>query len=174
MTRGLQERIDCERLALDRAALERVYAFADLPRIQDLLADRAGTLRARFVFATSPSGRPGVAVDVAGTAQLVCQRCMAGFAYPVAARSEIEFATAAALPAECERELYVLDDGLASLAEIAEEEFLLALPLVPVCNAGGGCGRAQAVDVDGGGESARKTVRPFGALGDLLKKTDRT
>ncbi len=174
MTRGLQERIDCERLAQDGVALERVYALADLPRIQDLLADRIGTIRAKFLFARCPSGRPGVAVEVAGTAQLVCQRCMSGFAYPVAAHSEIEFATAAALPAESERDLYVLDEGLASLAEIAEEEFLLALPLVPVCDERGGCARAQAVDVDGGGETVRTTVRPFGALGDLLKKTDRT
>ena len=173
MTRGLHDRIDCERLALDGAVLERVYAFAELPRIQDLLADLSGTLRARFVFATSPSGRPGVAVDVAGTARLVCQRCMSGFDYPVAARSEIEFAAAAALPADSERDLYVLDEGLASLAEIAEEEFLLALPLVPVCGDSGGCGRTRAVDVDGGDEAARKTVRPFGALGDLMKKTDR-
>lgn len=175
MARGVRETVDCERLAVQGATIERVYALADLPRLQDLLADREGRLRARFSFSKSATGRAGATVEIEATAQLVCQRCLSGFPYVVAARSEIEFAAdEAAVTGGEGREPYVLEDGSASLAEIAEEEFLLAVPFAPSCSAPERCGRAPAIDADGGGEAAQDRVRPFGALRELLKKTDRT
>ncbi|MDE2478698.1 MAG: DUF177 domain-containing protein [Betaproteobacteria bacterium] len=173
----MRETVDCERLAAEGASLERVYALAELPRVQDLLADRAGNLQARFVFAKSASGRAGASVEVEAVAQLVCQRCLSGFPCTIAARSEIEFASAAAAAEDPQAsELYVLEDGLASLAEIAEEEFLLAVPLAPACSAPERCGRAPRGEAGeaAGTEVTRERVRPFDALRELMTKNDRT
>lgn len=174
MASGLREIVDCERLAEEGARLERVYALADLPRLQDLLAEPQGTLRATFAFARTESGRAGVTVEIEAAARLVCQRCLSVMPYTVAARSEIEFAAVGGAEAAVSGGLepYALTDGSAVLVDLAEEEFLLAAPLAPSCSAPGRCGRAPQLGADGA--AAPETVRPFGALRDLLQKTDRT
>jgi uncharacterized metal-binding protein YceD (DUF177 family) len=62
-----------------------------------------------------------------------------------------------------------MTDGAVRLAELAEEEFLLAAPFAPSCGAPEACGRAPGLGAE---EPARapETVRPFGALRDLLKE----
>jgi uncharacterized protein len=176
MAGGPPDLVDCERLAGERETLERVYELAQLPRVQDLLADRHGQLRAAFAFAPAPSGRSGAVITIRATPRLVCQRCLDGFEFPVAVRTEVEFA-ADAQPAgpTLQRELYLTEQGLVSLRELAEEELLLALPLVPACSALRECGRAPQLDTSTASRAAaQETVRPFAALQDLLKKHDRT
>lgn len=172
MASGLRETVDCERLAQEGETLDRVYALADLPRLQDLLADPDGTIRARFAFQRTETGRAAATVEIEAAAHLVCQRCLSGFPYTVAARSEVEFASSpgdAATCSEAEREPYLMTDGAVRLAELAEEEFLLAAPFAPSCGAPEACGRAPGLGAE---EPARapETVRPFGALRDLLKE----
>ena len=63
-------------------------------------------------------------------------------------------------------------NGRVSLRELAEEELLLALPIVPACNSPQSCGRAPSHAA--GDETTGVTGdmrRPFSALQDLLKKT---
>ncbi len=176
MARGLRDIVDCERLAEQGAVVERVYALADLPRVQDLLADLSGALRVRFAFAQTESGGAGVTIEADGGARLVCQRCMQPFEFPIAARSEIEFTTDRRADSQSSgREPFLLVEGRASLAELAAEELLLALPLVPACSELEGCGKAQAPRApEAAAVVLRQTTRPFRALQDLLKKTDRT
>jgi DUF177 domain-containing protein len=163
MASGLSDRVDCARLADDGVVLERQYPLSELPRLQDLLADARGSVKARFAFARVGDGRAGASVAVQADPQLICQRCLKGFAFKVAADSEIEFASSEAdAPADSPREIYLMDDGSVSLRDLAEEELLLALPLVAVCSTPETCGRAPALE---------KKSRPFAALQDLLKKT---
>jgi uncharacterized protein len=163
MASGLSDRVDCARLADDGVVLERHYPLSELPRLQDLLADARGSVKARFAFAKVGDGRAGASVAVQADPQLICQRCLQGFAFKVAADSEIEFASSEAdAPADSPREIYLMDDGSVSLRELAEEELLLALPLVAVCSTPQTCGRAPTLE---------KKSRPFAALQDLLKKT---
>jgi DUF177 domain-containing protein len=168
--------VDCERLATERESLERRYELAELPRLQDLLADRQGHLRAGFEFFRAPSGRSGALIRIEATPRLVCQRCLDRFDYPVASRSEVEFsADAQADAADSTGELYRSEQGLVSLRDLAEEELLLALPLVPACSAPRECGRVPELDAQMPQDAAvQETVRPFAALQDLLKKHDRT
>jgi len=56
----------------------------------------------------------------------------------------------------------LMDEGSVSLRELAEEELLLALPVIAACSTPEVCGRAPAPD---------KRQRPFAVLQDLLKKT---
>jgi uncharacterized protein len=168
--------VDCERLAEERETLERTYELGQLPRLQDLLSDQQGRLKAKFAFGRAPSGRSAAVISIEAAPRLVCQRCLEGFELSVAARSEVEFsADAQADGAAAPDELFRSDQGLVSLRDLAEEELLLALPLVPACSAPQECGRAPHFGVSTAAEAlAQETVRPFAALQDLLKKHDRT
>jgi uncharacterized protein len=173
MSPGLPDRVDCAHLADNAVVLERVYPLGEMPRLQDLLADARGSVRARFAFAKVDSGRAGATVAVEAVPQLVCQRCLQGFAFAAAGSSEIEFSSGPVSRAsDPRREVYPMDAGLVSLRELAEEEMLLALPIVAVCSTPQTCGRAPNY---GASDEIRDTSgdrsRPFAALQDLLKKT---
>jgi uncharacterized protein len=131
--------------------------------LQDFLADAHGSLRARFAFSKLEAGRAGATVAVQATPRLVCQRCLQSFELPLISDSEIEFAVSEAdAPVQSPREIYLMDEGLVSLRELAEEELLLALPVVAACGTPEICGRAPSPD---------ERQRPFAVLQDLLKKT---
>ena len=173
MAPGLPDRVDCAQLADDAVALERVYPLGEMPRLQDLLADTRGSVRASFAFANFDTGRAGATVTVEAAPQLVCQRCLQGFAFAAAGSSEIEFSSgSAAGSADSQREVYATEDGRVSLRELAEEELLLALPIVAACETPQTCGRAPAceagVEVQ---DLSSERSRPFTGLQDLLKKT---
>lgn len=163
MAPGSPDRVDCAQLADDAALLERVYALGALPRLQELLADVRGSMVANFAFAKAASGRPGATVAVEAMPQLRCQRCLQGFAFAAAGRSEIEFSSGPGEAADSEREVYAMVDGQVSLRELAEEELLLALPIVAM-HAPQSCARPPT-------DEAGDRIRPFAALQDLLKKT---
>jgi uncharacterized metal-binding protein YceD (DUF177 family) len=163
MAAGLPDRVDCARLAAEGAVLERDYELGELPRLQDLLADTLGRAHAVFAFVRMSSDRPGARVTVEAAPHLVCQRCLQATKVAVSSSSEIEFAGSEdADPEDPAHEIYVMQGGLVSLAELAEEELLLALPTVATCASAQSCGRAPEVDSD--------RSRPFAALQDLLKK----
>src|SRR5271167_4356018 len=109
MASGLSDRVDCARLADDEVVLEREYPLNELPRLQDRLADARGSVKARFAFATVGDGRAGASVAVHAVPQLICQRCLKGFAFAVDAESGIEFASGEAdAPADSPREIYLM------------------------------------------------------------------
>jgi uncharacterized protein len=163
MASGSTDRVDCARLAEAAAVLERVYPLGELPRLRDLLADARGSVRARFAFSKLAAGRAGATVAVQAAPRLVCQRCLQGFELPLVSDSEIEFAVSDAdASVESPREIYLMDDGSVSLRDLAEEELLLALPVIAACSTPEVCGRAP---------SPEERQRPFAVLQDLLKKT---
>jgi len=172
MAPALPDRVDCAHLADNRAVLERVYPLGEMPRLQDLLSDAKGSVRARFAFAKLGAGRVGATVAIEATPQLVCQRCLQGFAYAAAGSSEIEFSSGLGWgAANSQREVYETDEGWVSLRELAEEELLLALPIVAM-HAPQACGRAPSYEAAGDIQDlSGDRSRPFAVLQDLLKKT---
>ena len=173
MRSGVIDQVDCERLAAATVVLERVYPLAEMPRLQDLLADTRGSVRASFAFEKVESGRAGARVAVAATPLLVCQRCLLGFAFAAAGGSEVEFTSGeASESAHSARELYSMENGLVSLRDLAEEELLLALPIVAACSTPQTCGRAPVFGAgDEPAEASGDRSQPFSVLQDLLKKT---
>ncbi len=165
--------VNCERLADEGAKLQRTYELGDLSRLESLLAEPRGAVGAAFAFAKLPSGRPGVTVTVQATPQVVCQRCMRGFCLPVLGGSDIEFAADdEILGAESEREFFRSDNGLVSLRALVEEELLLAMPIAPACSTPLTCGNAPNLAAEAVHDQVADGMRrPFGALQDLLKKT---
>ena len=92
MAAGLPDLVDCARLAEDGAVLERVY---ELERVAALAGFAGGARGADYTrglrFRRLPRAGRGRALRSARTPQLICQRCMQGFAFPVSGGSEIEF-----------------------------------------------------------------------------------
>ena len=173
MAPGLPDRVDCAHLADEAVALERVYPLGEMPRLRDLLADTSGSVRASFAFANFGPGRAGAIVAVEAVPQLVCQRCMQGFAFAAAGSSEIEFSSGSAAGSmDAQREVYAMEDGRVSLRELAEEELLLALPIVAACDTPQTCGRAPAYEAGPEDQDlSSERSRPFVGLQDLLKRT---
>ncbi len=139
---------------------------SELPRLQDLLADARGSVTGAIRFSeigwrvvparASPCRRSAAGLPAMSARLRICR-------WP--ADSEIEFASSeAGAPADSPREIYLMDDGSVSLRELAEEELLLALPLVALLQ--------HAGDLRSGAEQPRRSrQRPFAVLQDLLKKT---
>jgi uncharacterized protein len=173
MAPGLPDRVDCAHLADEAVTMERVYPLGEMPRLRDLLADTRGSVRASFAFENFGTGRAGATVAVEAVAQLVCQRCLQGFAFAAAGSSEIEFSSgSAAGSVDSQREVYAMEDGRVSLRELAEEELLLALPIVAACDTPQTCGRAPAYEAGPEGQDlSSERSRPFIGLQDLLKRT---
>jgi len=179
MAAGLPDLVDCARLALERAVVDRAFELKDLPRLKGVLAGPEGALSVRFVFGRVAAGRAGVKVHIEAAPQLLCQRCLQSFAWPVNGGSELEFVD----PGEpsyrhdaaetTARECFEVDEGHVSLRDLAEEELLLALPIAPKCDTPLTCGKAprQLIGAAAAEAGETETRRPFGVLQDLLKKT---
>ena len=172
MAAALPDLVDCAQLADEAAVLDRVFELSDFPRLKDVLAEQAGTVRASYAFTTLGAERLGAELRIEATPRLVCQRCMQDFGLYLAGSSEIEFTADEEPPSvAAEREFFRMRNGLVSLRELAEEELLLALPLAPACDTPLTCGRAPSYLSGELGDGAGAMRRPFGALQDLLKKT---
>jgi uncharacterized protein len=173
MAAGPPDLVDCAQLAENAAVLERVYGLADLDRLKDVLTDTRGVVHARFAFSNTRPGRPGASIEVRAEPLLRCQRCMQSFARPVNGRSQVEFVEdESADPSDAQREVYRAIGGKVSLRDLAEEELLLALPIVPACDEPEGCRNAPSLSGDPErAENSDAMRRPFGGLKELLKKT---
>jgi uncharacterized protein len=173
MPAGPPDLVDCAQLSEEGAVLERVYALADLDRLKDVLTDFRGAVHARFAFSKTGSGRAGASVEIRAEPRLRCQRCMREFALEVNGGSAVEFTDdEAADTADAQRELYRAEGGQVSLRDLAEEELLLALPIVPACEEPESCGSAPSLSGEPEwAENSDAMRRPFGGLKELLKKT---
>ncbi len=159
-------------MAAEAVSTTREYALVDLPRLRDVLADGGGVLIANFSFGRLVGTSIGVEVSIATIARLPCQRCLQAFDFAVEETTHIEFAASeAAIPVDSEREFFVMVDGTVSLRDVAEEELILALPLVAACNTPATCGNAPAPGSEPMPQTRGESVRPFAGLQDLLKKT---
>lgn len=137
-----------------------------LERIAPQLTRHDGMVTGSVALAMD-RGRIVAEVEVAARLEVRCQRCLQPMALPVESRSRVALvgseADAASVQAELETAL--APDGRMRLADLLEEELLLALPAAPRHP-------EQCLQRPGGRttESIEETVqRPFAGLGALLK-----
>ena len=116
---------------------EGVTPVAEMTRLTKDCADESGSIAWKVEGSTSKAGYPQLRLSVAGTVQLLCQRCLTPFAY------EIDSATVLMLAKDDEHadEIdEILDDEAIdvivgsrtmNLADLVEDEALLALPFSP-------------------------------------------
>jgi len=159
--------LDVERLADGAADVDFAIPLAELTGLRSEGGAVAGNVSGRVHFARE-QGQPIAELELRGTATLECQRCMKPLQRALEVRSRIALigseAEVARVPPDLEPVL--AEGGRISVGELVMEEVLLALPIVPLHEAGGACAAVDAPPETPGGE----THKPFARLAELLKR----
>jgi uncharacterized protein len=167
--------VDAEVCARAGSTIARHFSAADLPRVSEAGGHEGSSIEVNFQFAHFEN-RPSVSGELHGTVVLTCQRCM----QPVPVGIDDSFQV---LIVEQERsdepggyEPVVAKPSRLDLRWLAEEQVLLALPLVPMHEnedcAKGVVASSSEADAPESEESADEEVRqqPFRNLRDLMRK----
>lgn len=165
--------IDAEVCARAGSTISRRFSAAELPRLREAGAGDDSSIEAEFQFSQF-DGRPVVNGELQGTMVLTCQRCM----QPADIELDDSFAV---LLVDEERgdepggyEPVVANASRLDLAWLAEEQALLALPLVPMHEREDCAEVASTVESEDEAEDAEdapgETHQPFRNLRDLLRK----
>ncbi|MGK0673346.1 MAG: YceD family protein [Halothiobacillaceae bacterium] len=128
-----QQPLDIRALACQGITLEGEVHATKLPRLQGTVL-RDASIRFSLSFGKNDEGRAVVTGRVQGTVELVCQRCLDAVAIELdvavglgGVDSEEE---AKRLPPELDP--LILGEEWVCLADLIEDEILLALPVVPM------------------------------------------
>jgi uncharacterized protein len=118
-----------------RRSFQGSLPIAAMPRLCEVLADKAGLAQYELDFGRDEYGTAYLSVRVQAPLWLVCQRTLEPFVLPVTVDSRLGLIRSerdeAALPAGYEP-LLIGDDDKLSMLDVIEDELLLELPLVPV------------------------------------------
>lgn len=148
--------------------VELEVPVARMKRIAEFLASSEGAVQGSVALSRL-SGRIIAEVAVNATLALQCQRCLRPVSLPLEGGSSVvlveDEAAAAGVPPEFETAL--APEGRLPLADLLEEELLLALPAAPhhegECP---GSERSEPPEV-----LEQTTQRPFAALGEMLGRS---
>jgi uncharacterized protein len=179
MSPGPADQVNAQELASRAALVERTFGLDQLPRVQDAGGLPGTRVAAGLRFGTD-EGRTTIDVHVTGVAVVPCQRCLRACecALDDSSRVVVVRDDAEEVPGGCEP--FVAVPEHLSLAALVEEQVLLALPLVPMHEAGeGGCSAADVVPLAPGhgsreGAAAEPVAddkqTPFANLRELLER----
>jgi uncharacterized protein len=116
---------------------EGEIAVSDLPRLAEESVDKSGALRWSLQGGNHPSGYPQLKLSVSGSVRLMCQRCLTPFDFDMASDTVLVLASDDAsadeidvLLADEEVEV-IIGSRTFNIAELIEDDALLALPLSP-------------------------------------------
>jgi uncharacterized protein len=153
-------------LADDERQVELAVPLANFARLAPLLDSPGGMATGRIAFSRL-QGRIIADVTLEARPQVRCQRCLGSMTLPVRSQSRVALLAsegeADAVPPELE--VALAPEGRLRLADLVEEELLLAMPGAPR-HAEGTCQGESGSARDEIDEPAR---RPFAALGRMMK-----
>ncbi|TFW33308.1 YceD family protein [Massilia horti] len=157
--------IDAFEFCRNHGYREGVTPVAEMPRLAADCADSSGEIRWSITGGQTKQGYPSMTLSVAGTVQLVCQRCLTPFGY------EIDSSTMLVLgrdDEEADQIEEILDDdsidvivgsNCCDIRDLLEDEALLALPQAPKHEV---CPDTQMLD-----SLKSEKVSPFAGLKNL-------
>ncbi|HEX6832764.1 MAG TPA: YceD family protein [Rudaea sp.] len=173
MSSALPDVVDAWRMVHARRSFQGVLPLAAMPRLATSLAAAEGEVAFDLEFDKDATGVPYLRVKANTALPLTCQRTLEPFALPVRIDTKLGLianeADEAALPPGYEP-LLLSDNGL-RLADVVEDELILALPVVPMKPGTELGGYAYSSGNDGdGAEEEQARPNPFAQLGNLYKK----
>ena len=127
--------IDGFEFASAGATQEGVWPLSDFQRLRDMLASEKGEVAYRLQGTRDENGRPALQLQVEGTLQLRCQRCLE--ALPLAVNTDELLVLAATLqeihaePADASAPDRVVAGKEMPLRDLIEDELILAVPYAP-------------------------------------------
>jgi uncharacterized protein len=181
MPGGASKLRDVRKLSDAGAILDLDIPVAELRGLSVELLAGGGPVHAHVQFGRE-QGYMVAKVALTGQVELICQRCMGPMKQSIDANSTVLLieSETEANGAPVEWETYLAPDGRASVAGLAAEELLLALPIVPLHEAGTKCatvvdgedvsGSATRAPGESGAAPETVTVRPFADLRALLER----
>ncbi len=116
---------------------EGEVAESDLPRLAEESVDKAGSLRWSLQGGCNMHGHAQLVLSVAGTVNLMCQRCLTAFPFTIASDSVLVLAQDEASADEIDALLadesveVVVGSRDFDILQLVEDEALLAIPLSP-------------------------------------------
>ena len=134
MSVALPERVDASRMVQARRSFQGKLPLASFRRLRESLAAAEGEANYDLDFGKDELGVAYLAVRVDADLPLTCQRTLEVYKQPVHIDQRLglisEESEEAALPPGYEPLLIV--DGAMNLADVIEDELILALPVVPL------------------------------------------
>lgn len=170
-------KLDVAAFARDAASLQGEWPAASLERLADAAAVEAPASQWPAVTWSAEGemlevrgeDQPWLHLKIAASVQLTCQRCLKAVGETLALERSVRFvkdeAAAAELDVDSEEDVLALPRHL-DLAELIEDELLLALPLVPRHET---CPQPLPVPADDEELVEEKRPNPFAALAALKK-----
>jgi uncharacterized protein len=160
--------LDAVGLARSGTAIKREFPVSAFVRLLDRLAEPSGRVKAIAAFRQAGEW-PAAHFAVTAEVVLTCQRCLKPVRRTLAAEAELVFAAegAAGLPEGCEA--VSGDPHRVDFAGLVEDELLLALPIIPLHDAGEACDLPAGEGDDPDTADTAEMRRPFAGLKDLLK-----
>lgn len=167
MSAGLPDRVDIARQVQAGCAYEGALPLASMHRLRGSLASDAGEARYAVEFGKDALGISYLALHVDAGLPLVCQRTLDVFSYQVSIDQRLGLiaheSEEAALPPGYEPLL--VSDARLAIADVIEDELILALPVVPLKPGAPLEWKDPTGDVPG----SEPAVNPFALLGSLKK-----
>jgi uncharacterized protein len=160
--------LDAEVCARAGSTIERHFSVEQLPRLQEAgaLDGSRVELRARFSLFDDRTAIDGT---LSGTVCLSCQRCMQSVAVPVDERFQVILVEQETAEEPGGYEPVIADPAHFDVRWLAEEQALLALPLVPL-HPVGECDEAARPPPANEQGASPGSQKPFQNLRDLLEK----
>lgn len=134
MNAGLPEYVDAWRMVQARSTFQGTLPLQAMARLRESLASAEGAVGVQIDFGRDDSGVARLRVRADAELPLVCQRTLEPFILPVHVDVRLGLIATeqdeASLPAGYEPLL--AEPGKLRLADVVEDELILALPVVPV------------------------------------------
>ena len=167
MSAALPDRVDVARQVQARRSYEGILTLASMRRLRDSLATTEGEVRYHVEFGKDGFGVAYLEMRVTAGLPLICQRTLDVYVQDVSIDQRLgligEESEEAALPPGYEP-LHV-PDGQVGIADVIEDELILALPVVPLKPGEPLEWRGEADDV----VPDEKQPSPFAVLAGLRK-----
>lgn len=127
--------IDGFEFASAGATQEGVWPLSDFQRLRDMLASEEGEVAYRLQGTRDELGRPALRLQVEGTLQLRCQRCLEPLRFEVKAQDLLVLAATLseihAEPADANAPDRIVAGKEMPVRDLVEDELILALPYAP-------------------------------------------
>ena len=161
--------VDADVCARTGAIIERSFADADLPRLSEAGGHRGSRIKTRFQFSQFDS-LPAIDGELTGVFAATCQRCMNPVSIELHERFQLVVVVQERADEPGGYEPIVADASRLDLRWLAEEQALLAAPLVPM-HGSPTCAEAQGdAPVVSAGVDEGVRHKPFQNLRDMLGK----
>ena len=126
------------KFAADRQVATGTVRVADWPRAREAVLDPSAEIGYRIEGGTDGQGRPMVTLELSGRVDVACQRSLHPMPIELGRRTDVLLARdqqeADMWDRETDAAEVVVADQTLDVQTLLEDEFLLSLPFVPLCD----------------------------------------